>query len=50
MDGTPLPLPTFTDVLAAAARIAPHAQLTPVLRTQMKKRPSKRASRAFTAR
>jgi threonine dehydratase len=34
MDGTPLPLPTFTDVLAAAARIAPHAQLTPVLRSR----------------
>jgi threonine dehydratase len=30
MDATPTPLPTFADVLAAAARIAPHAQVTPV--------------------
>lgn len=28
------PLPTHADVLAAAARIAPHAQLTPVLRSR----------------
>jgi threonine dehydratase len=34
MDGTPLPLPAFTDVLAAAARIAPHAHVTPVLRSR----------------
>jgi threonine dehydratase len=34
MDGTLLPLPTFTDVLAAAARIAPHAHVTPVLRSR----------------
>jgi threonine dehydratase len=27
----PMPLPTFDDVLAAAARIAPHAHTTPVL-------------------
>src|SRR6187399_766243 len=26
--------PTFADVLAAAARIAPHAQVTPVLRSR----------------
>ena len=30
MDATPTPLPTFADVLTAAARIAPHAQVTPV--------------------
>ena len=29
----PTPLPTFDDVLAAAARIAPHAHATPVLRS-----------------
>lgn len=29
----PMPLPTFDDVLAAAARIAPHAHVTPVLRS-----------------
>ncbi|WP_062353721.1 threonine/serine dehydratase [Pseudoxanthomonas mexicana] len=29
----PMPLPTFDDVLAAAARIAPHAHATPVLRS-----------------
>ncbi|MEL1265865.1 threonine/serine dehydratase [Pseudoxanthomonas putridarboris] len=29
----PIPLPTFDDVLAAAARIAPHAHVTPVLRS-----------------
>jgi len=29
----PLPLPTFGDILAAAARIAPHAHATPVLRS-----------------
>jgi threonine dehydratase len=34
MDGSPLPLPTFADVLAAAARIAPHAHVTPVLRAR----------------
>lgn len=34
MDGTSLALPTFTDVLAAAARIAPHAHVTPVLRSR----------------
>jgi threonine dehydratase len=34
MDGTPLSLPTFADVLAAAARIAPHAHATPVLRSR----------------
>ena len=34
MDGTPATLPTFTDVLAAAARIAPHAHVTPVLRSR----------------
>jgi threonine dehydratase len=28
------PLPTFDDVLAAAARIAPHAHVTPVLRSR----------------
>ena len=27
-------LPTFDDVLAAAARIAPHAHVTPVLRSR----------------
>ena len=31
MDGTPIDLPTHDDVLAAAARIAPHAHVTPVL-------------------
>lgn len=30
----PTPLPTFDDVLAAAARIAPHAYVTPVLRSR----------------
>ncbi|WP_213605153.1 pyridoxal-phosphate dependent enzyme [Pseudoxanthomonas japonensis] len=30
----PMPLPTFDDVLAAAARIAPHAHATPVLRSR----------------
>jgi len=30
MDATPTPLSTFADVLTAAARIAPHAQVTPV--------------------
>jgi threonine dehydratase len=30
----PIPLPTFGDVLAAAARIAPHAHVTPVLRSR----------------
>jgi threonine dehydratase len=30
----PAPLPTFDDVLAAAARIAPHAHVTPVLRSR----------------
>jgi len=34
MDGSPLPLPAFADVLAAAARIAPHAHVTPVLRSR----------------
>jgi threonine dehydratase len=34
MDGTPVTLPTFADVLAAAARIAPHAHVTPVLRSR----------------
>lgn len=34
MDGSPLPLPTFADVLTAAARIAPHAYVTPVLRAR----------------
>lgn len=29
-----MPLPTFDDVLAAAARIAPHAHATPVLRSR----------------
>lgn len=29
----PLPLPTFGDILVAAARIAPHAHATPVLRS-----------------
>ena len=33
MDGTPPRLPVFDDVLAAAARIAPHAHATPVLRS-----------------
>lgn len=31
----PTPLPTFDDVLAAAARIAPHAHVTPVLHSRM---------------
>ena len=30
----PAPLPTFDDLLAAAARIAPHALVTPVLRSR----------------
>jgi threonine dehydratase len=30
----PMPLPAFHDVLAAAARIAPHAHATPVLRSR----------------
>lgn len=30
----PSPLPTFDDVLSAAARIAPHAHVTPVLRSR----------------
>ena len=34
MDATAPPLPTFTDVLDAAARIAPHAHVTPVLRSR----------------
>ena len=34
MDGSPSPLPAFADVLAAAARIAPHAHVTPVLRSR----------------
>jgi threonine dehydratase len=34
MDGSTLPLPAFADVLAAAARIAPHAHVTPVLRSR----------------
>lgn len=34
MDGTPVSLPTFADVLGAAARIAPHAHVTPVLRSR----------------
>lgn len=34
MDGSPLQLPVFDDVLAAAARIAPHAHVTPVLRSR----------------
>lgn len=34
MDGTPVHLPAFTDVLAAAARIAPHAHATPVVRAR----------------
>jgi threonine dehydratase len=34
MDGTPVHLPVFADVLAAAARIAPHAHATPVLRAR----------------
>jgi len=34
MDGSSLPLPTFDDVLVAAARIAPHAHVTPVLRSR----------------
>ncbi|NUS38463.1 MAG: threonine/serine dehydratase [Lysobacter sp.] len=33
MDGTVARTPTFTDVLAAAARIAPHAHATPMLRS-----------------
>lgn len=31
----PIPPPTFDDVLAAAARIAPHAHATPVLRSRV---------------
>jgi len=34
MDQTPVDLPDFDDVLAAAARIAPHAHVTPVLRSR----------------
>ena len=34
MDGTAPTLPVFTDVLTAAARIAPHAHVTPVLRSR----------------
>ena len=34
MDAIPTPLPTFADVLDAAARIAPHAQVTPVQRSR----------------
>jgi threonine dehydratase len=34
MDGSTPALPTFDDVLAAAARIAPHAHVTPVLRSR----------------
>ena len=34
MDRRPDALPTFDDVLAAAARIAPHAHVTPVLRSR----------------
>jgi threonine dehydratase len=34
MDGTAAALPAFADVLAAAARIAPHAHVTPVLRSR----------------
>ena len=34
MDATTPPLPAFADVLAAAARIAPHAHVTPVLRSR----------------
>jgi threonine dehydratase len=34
MDAPPALLPTFDDVLAAAARIAPHAHVTPVLRSR----------------
>ncbi len=34
MDGSDLSLPTFTDVLAAAARLAPHARVTPVQRSR----------------
>lgn len=34
MDGTPARTPTCSDVLAAAARIAPHAHATPVLRAR----------------
>lgn len=34
MDSMPLSLPDFNDVLAAAARIAPHAHVTPVLRSR----------------
>ena len=30
----PAPLPTFDDLLTAAARIAPHALVTPVLRSR----------------
>ena len=34
MDPTPESLPTFSDVLAAAARIAPHAHVTPVMQSR----------------
>ena len=34
MDAPTSPLPVFDDVLAAAARIAPHAHVTPVLRSR----------------
>ena len=34
MDGNAVALPTFADVLGAAARIAPHAHVTPVLRSR----------------
>lgn len=34
MDSTPESLPTFSDVLAAAARIAPHAHVTPVMQSR----------------
>ena len=34
MNASPLPLPVFADVLAAAARIAAHAHVTPVLRSR----------------
>lgn len=34
LSGMPAPLPAFEDLLAAAARIAPHALVTPVLRSR----------------
>jgi threonine dehydratase len=34
LSGMPAPLPGFEDLLAAAARIAPHAVVTPVLRSR----------------